>query len=309
MLVFLGLYVWGKIYAIEKPLVKAERIADTTRIYQDLWYLTKHCQYRNYLHIDSLNKSADYIRQRFSEISNRIEIQKYNFRTIEFKNIICSLGPADGERIIIGAHYDVCNDQEGADDNASGICGLIELARILKNENLKYRIDFVAYSLEEPPFFKSEYMGSYIHAKSLFDNKIKIKGMICLEMLGFYREEAHTQSYPAFFLRWFYGNKANYITVVQKYGNGEFGKFISKRMKTDQVIRTKSFSGPLWLPGVDFSDHLNYWKFGYSGVMITNTSFYRNPNYHQKGDRLETLNVGNIGLVVDELYRTIKEVK
>jgi hypothetical protein len=92
---------------------------------------------------------------------------------------------------------------------------------------------------------------------------------------------------------------------VQKYGNGPFGRFIRKNMKKDQVIPTKSFSGPAWLPGVDFSDHLNYRAFGYSAVMITNTSFYRNYNYHTTNDKLELLNIGHIGLVVDELYRTI----
>ncbi len=80
-------------------------------------------------------------------------------------------------------------------------------------------------------------------------------------------------------------------------------------MKKEKVISTKSFSGPSRLPGVDFSDHLNYWKFGYSAVMITNTAFYRNRNYHSPEDKLELLNIGNIGLVVDELYRTIIKIK
>lgn len=309
-LIFFSLFVWGKIYSVNQPkVVKLPRISDTIRIKSDLAFLTKDCRYRNYQHMNSLNKAADYIKKRFIEITPRVDEQKYSFKNVEFRNIVCSIGPENGERIIIGAHYDACDDQEGADDNASGIAGLLELARLLKAYQLKYRIDFVAYSLEEPPFFKSDYMGSYIHAKSLFDGKILVKGMICLEMIGYFSESPNTQSYPVFFLKWFYGNKGDYITIVQKYRNGSFGKYVSRSMKKEQVIPTKSFSGPAWLPGVDFSDHLNYWRFGYSAVMITNTAFYRDYNYHTTNDKMELLNIGKMGLVIDELYRTITKIK
>jgi hypothetical protein len=308
-LILVPLYIRGKLYASEQPpVVKLSGISDTLRIINDLTFLTNECRYRNYHHPDMLNKSGDYIKKQFQEISSRIDEQKFYVNNEEFRNIICSLGPENGERIIIGAHYDVCMDQDGADDNASGIAGLIELARLLKDSQLKYRIDFVAYSLEEPPFFKSENMGSYVHAKSLSENNVPVKGMICLEMIGYYSKATNSQRYPLFFLRWFYGNKGDYITVVQKYRKGSFGRDISQSMMKDQVIITKRFSGPKWLPGVDYSDHLNYWKFGYNALMITNTAFYRNRNYHKPGDRLETLNVGNIGLVVDELYRTVLKI-
>ena len=123
------------------------------------------------------------------------------------KNIICSINTDKKERIVIGAHYDVCGDQDGADDNASGVAGLLELARLLKHEKLNYRIDFVAYTLEEPPFFGTENMGSSIHAKYISDNKISLKGMISLEMIGYFNDKPHSQKYPLSFLKWFYGNK------------------------------------------------------------------------------------------------------
>ena len=308
--IFISLFLCGTIYQASEPdLIKTQRIADTVRIKNDLIFLTNDCRFRNYQNMNSLNKAADYIKDRFLEISTNVEEQKYAYENLEFRNIICSLGPENGERIIVGAHYDVCDDQDGADDNASGIAGLLELARLLKDLQLKYRIELVAYSTEEPPFFKTDNMGSYVHAKSLFDKKVSVKGMICLEMIGYFSEKENSQTYPVFFLEWFYGNKGNYITIVQKYWNGTFGNFISETMKKDQVIPTKSFSGPSWLPGVDFSDHLNYWKFGYNAVMITNSAFYRNFNYHTSQDKLEYLNIGNIGLVVDELYRSIKKIE
>lgn len=309
VVIFLGLFIWAKIYSIEASLVTRNILADTGRISKDLLYLTKECRFRNFMHPEQLNKSAEYIKSRFYEITDVVAFQNYEADGQEFKNVICSIGPKDAERIIVGAHYDACLDQEGADDNASGVCGMLELARLLKNENLKYRIDFVAYANEEPPFFRTQKMGSYIHAKSLYDNKVKVKGMICLEMIGVYSDKPHTQDYPVFFLEWFYGNKANFITVAQKFSNGDFGKFVRSRMKKDQVIPTKSFTAPSWVAGIDLSDQRNYWAFDYSAVMITNTSFYRNKYYHTTGDKAEKLDVQKMSLVIDELYRTIKDVK
>lgn len=305
---FLVLYVWGKIYSIQTPLVTRPILADTVRIKNDLYYLAKECRYRNYRHPHQLKKAADYIAGEFLKITDSVQHQTYHAGELEFENLVCSLGPGDAERIIIGAHYDACLDQEGADDNASGVAGLLELARLLKGKELKYRIDLVAYSTEEPPYFGSKSMGSYVHATSLYNNQVKVKGMICLEMIGVYADEPNSQDYPIFFLEWFYGNKGNYITVAQKFSNGDFGNFIRKRMKQDQVIPTKSFTAPSWFGGIKLSDHRNYWLYDYSAVMITNTAFYRNKNYHTREDTAEKIDVKRMSLVVDELYRTILDI-
>lgn len=259
---------------------------------------------RNYMNTQRLNSVANYIQSQFEKYSDSVTIQAYAVNKI-YKNIICSFGTENKERIIIGAHYDVCGDQAGADDNATGIAGLLELCRQLKGQKLKYRVDLVAYTLEEPPFFRTEKMGSYVHAKYLHDNNIPVKGMICLEMLGYFTDEKKSQDYPLGILRMFYGNKGNYITVVQKFSNGKFARKTKRLMKQQDIVRTKSFKGPAWLTGIDFSDHLNYWKFGYSAVMITDTSFYRNKNYHEKGDVPGILDFKRMALVVDEVFQTI----
>jgi hypothetical protein len=308
-LILLVLFIAGQLYKASQPgIMQASPVANTLLIKEDVYYLANECRYRNYENIDALNKAAAYIKERFLAISPTVSEQIFHFEKTEFKNIICSIGPANAGRIIIGAHYDVCGNQDGADDNASGVAAMLELARLLKNEPLKYRIDFIAFTNEEPPFFKSQYMGSYIHAKSLFDQHIQVKGMICLESIGYFSNQLNSQSYPAFFLKWFYGSRGNFITVVQKFGNDAFGEFVNKTMKEEQVIPTRSFKAPAWIPGVDFSDHLNYWKFGFSAVMITNTAFYRNHNYHTPNDKAGSLNMGNIGLVCEEIFRAIKKL-
>ena len=109
-----------------------------------------------------------------------------------YRNIIASFGPPEAARIIIGAHYDVCGDQPGADDNASAVAGLLETARLLHQHPapLSHRVEFVAYPNEEPPYFATEYMGSAVHAKSLHAAGVPVRAMLCYEMIGLFQQRA-----------------------------------------------------------------------------------------------------------------------
>ena len=280
--------------------------ADSAILRKHLLALTKTEAPRTYKNTDVLNGVADYIKAEFSKISISVSEQVYYDGGVKYRNIICSFDTTNAERIIIGAHYDVCGDQQGADDNASGVAGLLELARLLKSTKHKYRIDLVAYTLEEPPYFRTNFMGSYVHAKYLHDNKIKVKGMISLEMIGYFSDEKNSQDFPMGFLKLFYGNKGNFITIVRKFSNGSFCRKFTRKMKKNAEVRTKSFKGPTWVEGVDYSDHLNYWLFGYSALMITDTSFLRNKNYHEITDTIEKLDLHRMAGVVDGVYKAIE---
>jgi len=278
---------------------RASTTADTNLIKSHLTILTKTNQFRTFDHIDQLNKTADYIKSVFSKYADSVSIQEYQTDGRTYKNVICSFGTVNPKRIIVGAHYDVCGKQEGADDNATGITGLLELARLLQGKKLNYRIDLVAYSLEEPPYFRTKHMGSYVHAKSLSKGKIDVYGMISLEMIGYFKDEPKTQHYPLGFFSWFYGNKGNYITLVKKWGAGRFARRFIKDFISSGAVLTKKFTGPRIVPGLDWSDHLNYWKFHFSALMITDTSFYRNRNYHHDTDKMETIDINRMAKVID----------
>jgi hypothetical protein len=283
----------------------ATTISDTTIIKTHLTVITKTGQFRTYKNIDQLNKTADYIKTIFNQYADSVFIQEYAVNGQVYKNVIGSFGIENKKRIIVGAHYDVCDNQEGADDNASGVVGLLELSRLLKGQKLKHRVDLVAYSLEEPPYFRTEFMGSYIHARSLVDNNADVYGMISLEMIGYFKDDKQSQSYPIRLLSLFYGNRGNYITLVKKFGAGQFARKFCRKYKSIKAIRTKKFSGPPALAGIDFSDHLNYWKFGFSALMITDTSFFRNKNYHESGDTMETLDIKRMAKVIDGVYNAL----
>jgi Zn-dependent M28 family amino/carboxypeptidase len=264
---------------------------------------------RNHKNIESLNYVADYIFKDFTEYADSVYYQTYIVDNIEYKNVVCVFGIQNTKTIVVGAHYDVCGNQDGADDNASGVVGLLELAKLLKGKELKYRIEMVAYTLEEPPYFRTKSMGSYIHAKSLYENKTDVYGMFCLEMIGYFDDTKKSQDYPIGLLSLVYGNRGNYITLVNKFSKGKFSRKFNKKFKSNKLIKTKKFVAPAKLPGIDFSDHLNYWKFGFSGLMITDTAFYRNKNYHEDTDTIETLDLFRMSKVIESVYKTLIVLK
>jgi Zn-dependent M28 family amino/carboxypeptidase len=267
--------------------------------------LTKTAIHRNYQHPEQLNEIADYLLKTFLQYADTAYFQTYTFNKREYKNVIACFGTQHKERIIVGAHYDVCGEQEGADDNASGTVGLLELARQLDSKTLNHRVDLVAYTLEEPPFFRTEYMGSYIHAQSLVHDSVDVKGMVCLEMIGYFADGKKTQNYPVGFLKLFYGSRGNYITLVNHIGPGAFAQRFTKLYKRKSTVEAKQFKGSKNTAGVDFSDHLNYWAAGISALMITDTAFYRNKSYHQPTDTMDRLDYDRMAKVIDGVLMTL----
>ncbi|GAA4024357.1 M28 family metallopeptidase [Hymenobacter glaciei] len=287
------------------PLAPAP--ADTVLLRRHLEFLTTTPQPRNHLHPAVLDSVAAYLTQQFRAAgAHLVGEQPYLVQGRTYRNVLASFGPVDGPRLVIGAHYDVCGEQPGADDNGTGVAALLELARLLgQQQNLPYRIDLVGYTLEEPPFFRTPQMGSYVHAAALKAAGVPIRGMVALEMLGYYDDHRGSQHYPIRPLKFIYGSRGNYVTVAQKFGNGRFGRRFARQYRQAAALPVKRFKAPAWLPGIDFSDHLNYWKFDYSAVLLTDTAFYRNLSYHEPGDTLARLDMRRLGLAVDALMATV----
>ncbi len=273
-------------------------------------FMTEIRPYRNYLNVASLNKVAEHIKKKFEEYGLETEEQRFEVGGTIYKNVIATAGHSVGRRIIVGAHYDVCGDQPGADDNAGAVAGLLEIARLLKQheKKLNYRVDFVAYSLEEPPFFATENMGSYVHAKKMNDEKVMLRGMICLEMIGYFTDEENSQEYPHPSMKLVYPSVGDFIGVVGNFGSYSLLSEVKKHMKKAE-IGVRMLSAPAAIPGVDFSDHRSYWQFGYKAIMITDTAFYRNPNYHTRADTIKTLDFDKMKEVVKGVCWTVLNIK
>lgn len=265
--------------------------------------------FRTYLDTATLNSVRDYLFDEFSKHSSSPYLQNYRVKERTYSNVVTIIGDSTKPRVVVGAHYDVCGDQQGADDNGTGVVGLLQALEQLKNFSSEdYCLEFVAYTLEEPPFYGTGQMGSYIHARSLSDRGVEVFGMISLEMIGYFSTEKKSQRYPIGILKLFYGGKADYITVVRKMNKGKFARKFSRKYKHSNTIRTKKLTAPKSLQGIDFSDHRNYWFMGYDAIMLTDTAFYRNDNYHQVSDTIDTIDFERMAKVIDGLVKTLREI-
>jgi Zn-dependent M28 family amino/carboxypeptidase len=162
-------------------------------------------------------------------------------------------------------------------------------------------LKLIFFVLEEPPAFRTSYMGSYVYAKTAKENKEKIYGMISLEMLGYYNTIKGAQMYPLPLMGFFYPKVPNFIGVVGNLKSRKLVHTIANSIKKSTSIPVETLSTIKFVPGVDFSDHGSFWKMGYPAVMITDTAFYRNPNYHTPADTIETLDFDQMAILLQGL--------
>jgi Zn-dependent M28 family amino/carboxypeptidase len=278
-------------------------------IEETLTFLTQIEPPRNYKNIASLNQVADFIQSKLEMIGLFVEVQEYEVEGKLYKNIIATLNAHYEKRLIIGGHYDVAGDMQGADDNASAIAGLIESAKKLYalKEELLFRIDFVAFTLEEPPFFGLSTMGSHVHAEFLVKNNIDVIGMINYEMIGYFSDVPNSQEYPLPFMNAVYPSEGNFIAMVSNENSSAFLESFNFE-KVNKNIKSINMTLPPLMDMMTASDHINYWKFGYKAIMVTDTAYFRNKNYHTKNDTIDTLDFEKIGFVVELVVSGIQEL-
>lgn len=273
----------------------------TERLGNLVHYFVNFTPHRHFGNLPALNTIADDLYQWFSQFGLEVGRQTWEVRGNQYQNIIGKYRPELEERLIVGAHYDVYANQPGADDNASGMAGLIEAARLISSSDpsLEYGIDFVAYCLEEPPFFGGPEMGSFVHAKSLHDNNVNVKGMICYDMIGYFSDEPMSQNFPNAAMAAIYPNTANFILVVGCKDYAPFAENFHSQMSRSKEMPVELIVFPDTDDLGGLSDHRNYWHFGYDALMINNSAFLRNPNYHQDTDTPDTLDYEKMKAVID----------
>lgn len=284
--------------------------AQKSRLYNDVEFLTEIRPYRNHLNLVTLSRVVEYIKREFQKAGLVVEEQKWIAGGNEYTNVIGLYNPNQEKTLVVGAHYDVCGDQPGADDNASAVAGLLETARLLGEHKpeLDYTIELVAYCLEEPPYFATELMGSYIHAKSLYDKQVNVIGMVCYEMIGYFSDEPGSQRFPAFELADLLPSVGNFILTIGGKQNEKFSRKFRDLMAVLSNVEVFNISFPEESPFFELaclSDHSNYWKFGFDAFMINDTSFLRNPNYHRDTDTIDTLDFDKMREVVSGAYYAI----
>lgn len=264
---------------------------------------------RGYLE-DGLRKAADFIISEWERVGYHTLSQFYKADGKTYRNISTEIkGRLSPERIlVIGAHYDTVTGSPGADDNASGVAAMLELSRLLKGSHLDYTVQFVAFSLEEPPFFYTNKMGSYQYAKALYDSGKDLIGMICLESIGYFTDIKESQNFPLPFFRLRYPTTGNFIAFISNLRSKPFLNRFKSAFKKGTDMPFEYISTFSIIPGIDFSDHRSFWRFGYNAIMVTDTAFYRNPNYHTIGDLYDTLDYRRMAEVVKGIKSVIEEL-
>lgn len=271
--------------------------------------LSEEIGQRSYMDITNLNKTASYIEERFSSFGYDVERQPFDYNGNRYFNIIGEVkgsGDSPDGCIVIGAHYDTVVGTPGADDNASGIAGLLELARLTSEQQPAKTVRFVAFCLEEPPVFMSSRMGSYVYAESLKARRAAVEGMISLEMLGYYSDRVGSQYYPSSLFKLFYPDRGDFVAFVGNIASKNFTRKVKQSFQLVSDFPVESLNAPSLIPGVDFSDHRSFWKFGYPAFMITDTAFYRNPHYHAPSDTSSTLDYDRMARLVAGLSGALR---
>ncbi|MBW3629523.1 MAG: M28 family peptidase [Gemmatimonadetes bacterium] len=270
--------------------------------------LAENFRPRDYSNPENLDRAAAYIAQHFRQGTTRVNDQPFQADGVTYRNVIASFGPETGERIVVGAHYDAAGPFPGADDNASGVGGLLELARLLSATTPAMRVDLVAYPLEEPPHFRTPHMGSSVHARPLRSGGVRVRAMISLEMIGYFTDAPQSQGFPLPLLRLFYPTTGSFITVVGRLGDASVVRRVKRAMRRTSALPVHSINAPRAVPGIDFSDHASYWAQGYPALMITDTAFYRNPHYHSARDTPDTLDYERMAMVMEGVHGAVLQL-
>ncbi len=199
---------------------------------------------------------------------------------------------APDEVILLGAHYDTVPSTPGADDNASAVAVLLEVTRLMKAHVARRTIRYVAFACEEPPYFNVDAMGSQYHARQSRIRGDKIVGMLCLEMVGYFSDEVGSQqvptSIPKFLHRWF-PKRGNFLAAVGNMASWKLAYGFRRGFKRGTRLPLFSICLPEKIREIRLSDNSSFWDQGYPALMLTDTSFLRNPNYHLATDTPDTL--------------------
>ena len=284
--------------------------ADAERMYRDVEFLTSVYPPRNHKNLESLEEAASYIEAEFRKLDCVVENQYWEVNGYRYRNVIASFNPESKKRLIVGAHYDVFGDTPGADDNASAVAGLLECARLFdaQRPDIGYRLDFVTYCLEEPPFFRTPDMGSAVHARSLLPVRQDIIGMICLEMIGYYSDKPGSQDIPLKDMRRVFPDTGNFIIVAGRSHQKAFAERITALIREKCSVTAYTVTDPRVNELLELSDHLNYWNCGFNAVMVNDTSMLRNKNYHEVEDTIEKLDFEKMAEVVTGCYNAITNI-
>ena len=300
-----GVKMPGKNISIAAPLSSAE-IKLRDELIADVRILGAEIGERNMARYPQLNAAADFIENSFSRAGLHPRRDTYDLHGRACHNIEAEIRGARSEILLIGAHYDSVFESPGANDNGSGVAAMLALARRFAQTPAQCTLRFVAFVNEEPPYFLTEQMGSFVYAGRCKARGDHISAMISLETIGYFSDAPHSQTYPVPGLGVFYPTVGNFIGFVANVHSRALLRRSIAFFRKHAGIPSEGAALPAFIPGVSWSDQWSFWQHGYPGIMVTDTAPFRYPHYHSASDTPDKLDYDRFALVVSGMRNVIE---
>lgn len=276
---------------------------------QHVTALATECGQRNLSHVDGMNLAAQYIQDTLTKLGYQVLRQEYKTKGVTCANLEAIRHGSDkaDEIIVVGAHYDSITGSPGANDNGSGVAGALELARAFTRFQSRRTVRFVFFANEEPPFFNTDRMGSYVYAHRARQSGDNIILAVILETIGYYTDAPGSQLYPRF-LKFMYPDRGNFVAFVSNLGSRHAVKQVHRLFRKHSTFPSHRIAAPAFVPGVALSDHSAFWLHGYRALMVTDTAVFRYPFYHSNKDTPDKLQYFPFAQVTLGLINAVAEL-
>lgn len=307
LLWWFGVRMPGKNITNAAPL-SPEEITLREELRADVRTLGAEIGERNMLHYPQLNAAADFIENSFSNVGLHPRRDTYELQGKAFHNIEAEIRGSAPQIVLVGAHYDSVLGAPGANDNGSGVAAMLALARRFAVRSTSSTLRFVAFVNEEPPFFQTKQMGSFVYACRCKAARDQISAMISLETIGYFSDAPRSQTYPAPGLGMFYPTTGNFIGFVGNVRSSALVRRAIATFRKQAKIPSEGAALPAFIPGVGWSDQWAFWQHGYPGIMITDTAPFRYPHYHRATDTPDKLDYDRFALVVSGVEKLVEDL-
>ena len=290
------------------PLTSEE--AETSqRLSQHVQFLSETVGERNLLKAGTLEAAADYLRTSLEQAGYAVTEQSYSVQNHQVRNLEVKLvgSKNSGETVVVGAHYDSVQGSPGANDNASGVAAVLELAHLLRGFTPRKTIRFVLFVNEEAPYFQTESMGSVVYAKQLHADQVPVSAMISLETIGYYSDAQGSQKYPDL-LDLLYPKRGNFIGFVGNPSSRGLLHAVVRRFRETTRFPSEGIAAPEQWSGVGWSDHWSFWQENYPAIMVTDTAPFRYPYYHTAHDTANHVDFARMSRVVCGVRRVVESL-
>jgi hypothetical protein len=297
----------GKSYQGPLPAADEQLLSLAAELRQHVTHLAVEIGERNVLrHPQQLAQAAGWIEDQLAKLGYKVKRQGYEVSGVTCCNLDAEIHGAKvpDEIVVIGAHYDSVLGTPGANDNGSGVATVLALARQFAQRKTDRTLRFVAFVNEEPPYFQTEQMGSWVYARRCRQRNEKITAMLTPETIGYYSDKPDSQKYPPP-LNLLYPSTGNFIGFVGNTGSAALVRQVVAAFRQHEQFPSEGGAPPDFVPGVGFSDHWSFWQEGYPGVMVTDTAMFRYPHYHEAEDTPDKIDFERTARVVRGLEKVV----